>query len=804
MIKYRLLLLLALSTGLLSAILVNHIPPNGYNTHIQTELRVEVIQGWEEVAETTLFFRAQDSKVYEQTSMDKESMGNTWLKGFLPVTVSPEKGYEYYFQFTLTTGAIETLPRNEPQVYPFLVMPMSKTGDRNDDFVLISDETSVSSKDGYVLAVSWYALDGIIDTKSIMVYINGKEVSKQAEIGNTLLVYRNLNPKPGVVTAYLTANTLDGNNIYSNTWTTVVKPSGNQTNLPMNLRGNINAGTTVLTSDQEDTNPAGSELEDDGWASMDVYGEYSNLRLQAYTYLSTFQKEDAQHVNRFRFGVMLPYWETYLGDYSPSFTNLTMSNKNLRGLYTKLQTKYFGISMAHGEMVRKIDGIVSTTKGVLEVPGTFKQEALATRIQLGREDGLYFGLTTTRNRDIISSLDSKFISRITPADTTQLAYPRDNIVLSLDARLNVPAQNIVIGVEGAGSLYNSNILPGPLTSDDLDEYTDTSLGVNPADFQDLFIINTNMQPLPLSDTMPDPRTFVAWQAYLRNFWLNNLINMSYSEVGASFKALSTAYQQNDVSQWSISDQYTYKQYLFLAAGLNQTTDNLAKHNLETNINRTFFLQGMLRIQKFPYLTGTFSQTKGMNKKNDEIEADPSLYSKYTRDSDMLAFGIGYDFQMMPVAPTSLDLGWKNNKDIYKRENAAKALATQYENDTQNISLSLISRFIDFPLKTQISIISSNQEMKITSQNNSNINFLLKGEYRLMQNKLIPSAEYRTTMLGGDQEEKSYNYYTLGLEARPFINTSIFTDLGWMFYKNIDNSTEDSITTTWHLTFSQRF
>jgi len=74
----------------------------------------------------------------------------------------------------------------------------------------------------------------------------------------------------------------------------------------------------------------------------------------------------------------------------------------------------------------------------------------------------------------------------------------------------------------------------------------------------------------------------------------------------------------------------------------------------------------------------------------------------------------------------------------------------------------------------------------------------------MQNKLIPSAEYRTTMLGGDQEEKSYNCYTLGLEARPFINTSIFTDLGWMFYKNIDNSTEDSITTTWHLTFSQRF
>lgn len=803
--KYSLLLLLIICSSVISAIVVNHIPPNGYDIDLQTEIRIEIIQGVSDIANASILYRVKGNTNFEQVLMTTDAFNGNWLKGMLPISGTPDSNYEYYFKFVLNNGSVETHPMLEPESNLFVVRPFSKTGEQSDDFILLSDDKTVSAKDGYFLAVSWYALDETIDNSTIRVYVNGKEVTKRAEISNNMLIYKDATPKPGNTSAYIVAKTKDGRNLHSNTWTIKVLSSGNLTTLPMNLRGSVNAGSNQYDTSSDDSAIAFGSDKDDSWTSLEMYADYKKLQLQTYTYLSTLQNEDSQNVNRFRFGMILPYWETYLGDYSPTFTNLTMNNKNLRGVYSKLQTKFFGLSLAHGEMLRSIKGTsyTNTINNQTEYnAGVFKQEALAARLQLGREDGLYMGFTTTRNRDVISSLDEMYVMK---QDTIQIAFPKDNLVMSMDARLNVPAQNIVIGIEGAASLYNKNTLPGPLSLEDLEDYIDGNSPIDPSNLQDIFIINTNMQPLPMSKDYDSPRALLAWQAYLRNFWLNNLINMSYSEIGASYKAMSASYLQNDATQWSISDQYTYKQYLFLNAGINQNKDNLSKNNLETNIQDSWYLQGMVRIPQFPYLSLAYSQNKSKNEINDEIEnVSLALYNPYKRNSNTMAVGMGYNFNMIPVAPTLLDVSWRAGKDWEDRADTLNVFTKNYENENQAITVSLISRFIEIPLKTQLTVSSNTQERLITDDKNNNFNLLLKGEYRFMQNKLIPWAEYRTTTLGGDQAKQAYNYLTFGLDARPFTNTIISTNLGWQIYSNSDVDDVDYTTTAWHMTINQRF
>lgn len=806
--KCMLIVLLLTFTSMLCAVVANHIPPAGFGAEQATELRVEIIQGIDEIYEAAIMYRIQDSETFQSIIMDRETPDSYWFRGSLPVTSAPDKAYEYYFKFTLNSGIVETMPVIEPEQHLFIVQPKAKAGDLSEDFILLSEQDAISARDGFIIAVSWYALEGLFVKNSINLYINGKNVTKRAEVGSFMLLYKDANPKPGVTTYYVTARTADGQDIFSKTWMTVIKASGQINVLPMNLRGTFNTGTNIFTTANDSTAYTFGSDRDDGWANLEMYGDYKDLQLRSYTYLSTLQNEDTQNVNKFRLGVLLPYWETYIGDYSPFMGNLTMSNRNIRGFYTRIHSRNVSWSFAHGEVVRKTDGNETTnpiTKEVEYSAGVFKQEAIASRIQFGQDKGFYMGFTTTRNRDIISSLDSKYILKTTATDITQMVFPKDNLVLSMDARLTIPAQNIVLGFEGAGSLYNNNTLPGPMTKDELSDYIGSDVDVSPETFQDIFIFNTNMQPLPMSKDFDDPTSFIAWQAYLRNFYWNNMINLSYTQVGPSFRALSTSYMQNDATQWLISDQYTYKQYLFVSGGVSQIKDNLTKTKMETNTYNNFYSQIMFRYPKYPYLLLAYTKSSGKNEVNDEIVlTDSTLYSPYKRNSNVFSLGLGHDFDMLPIAPTSVDIGWRTGTDDEKRAVSGKSLDKLYEFGTDNIYITFSSRFIEFPLKTQLTISNSIQDNVVEKEKNNNFNYLMRGEYWLMQNRIKPWAEYRITALGGDQDQQSYNYVTFGVDARPFVNTNVSSSLGWQIYNNNDQQNVDYTTTAWHLSVTQRF
>ena len=787
----------------LPALVVNHVPPLGYEAGRPQELRLEVLQGWSELAEGVLYYREPGTNWYRQTALEKETPAGPWLKGVLPAA-SSVLGYEYYFRFTLANGSAETLPLTEAESRPLRLDLRTGLGEESPDFILLSDETPIPASGGYLLAVSWYALADELDPATLQVFVNGKNVTERAVIGDNALVYRDAHPRPGLAVAYLTAKTKAGLSLYTPTWATEVKASGNVTALPLNLRGGANAGANVYASAKDpDAIVWGSDA-DDAWASLEMYSDYKKLALNAYTYLSTLDKEQAQAVNRYRFGFALPGWESYLGDYAPELNKLMMSNKNLRGFYTSLNARAFGLTLAHGEMLRAAKGEEYEVADAQKyTAGTFKQEALALRLRLGRERGFSLAFSTTRNRDIISSLDRKYVQD----GEVQLAFPRDNLVLGSEAKLNLPAQNTVLGLEGAFSLYNKNTLSGALSQSALESYLGEEPSFDPQDLQDLFIINTHVQPLPISGTVKHPFPFSAWTAYARSLWFNNLLNLSYSRVGSYYRALSAGYLQNDAATLTFTDQFNYKQYLFLTAGITNIQDNLAKHQLETNHYTTYFGQFLLSLPGYPHFTLAYSGNLGSNEKNARIDTlGVDLYNPYRKSSNQLALGIGYAFQKLPVAPSILELGYRLEHYNEERQQAFEAgdLTETYDNNNSNLSLSLTSKFDALPLKTQLSCSYNLQELVVADEKKSNLNLALRGEYRLYKDLLQPWAEFRTSSLGGDQDSQHYNYFTLGLLAAPWPDTNVSASLGTRFYTNADQEDVDYFTAILRLTLSQRF
>jgi len=423
-------------------------------------------------------------------------------------------------------------------------------------------------------------------------------------------------------------------------------------------------------------------------------------------------------------------------------------------------------------------------------------------MRVGSEQGFSLAFSGTRNRDIISSLDTMYVQD----GGAQIAFPRDNLVLGSEARLNLPAQNTVLGLEGAFSLYNKNTLTGALSQSELGSYLGEDADIDPQQFEDIFIINTHVQPLPISGTIKHPFPFSAWTAYARSLWFNNLMNLSYSRVGPYYRALSAGYLHNDAATLSFTDQFNYKQYLFLTAGLTNIRDNLAKHQLETNHYTSYFGQLLLSLPGYPHFSLAYSGNLGSNKPNTKIDSlGVDLYNPYRKSSHQLALGIGYAFQRLPVAPSIVELGWRLEHYGEERQEAlARNWTETYDNTNTNVSLSLSSKFDALPLKTQISFAYNQQELVVEEQKKSNLSLMLRGEYRLYRELLQPWVEFRSSWLGGDQDSQNYNYFTLGLLATPWPDTNVSASLGARIYSNADQEDVDYLSTTLRLALSQRF
>lgn len=803
--KRTLFILLLLSLGVyLAGISIEHYSPKSYAFGSDVELRLRIEDGFDQIKAATLLYRPVGKTSWQKLQLKSEPTDQLWMVGELKAADLKDYEIEYYFEIQMKDGTVTNLPAVNAPEPRYKLSPGLVNGEKTNSFVLLSDDEGTDTGGAYILAVSFFDVADEIDRNSIKVWVGGKDVTAASTITENAILYRDPSPAAGEVRSMVSAK-VKGKDVHSELWTTRVKGGKGFRFLPSNLRGSLNFVSNVY--DYNSNSGAGNlATEDDATGRLDMYGNYGMLNLQTNLLVSSLERINKQPVNRYTIGMELPLLDVFLGDYSPNISQFTMGNKNVRGLYSRFHTKFLSLVWSHGEMVRKTyTPLVDNTGAPLAYgSGTYKQEAIGARFQMGGDSGFQLGISGSRNRDLISSRDPlSFAYTNVNGDTLYTVNPMDNAVLALDMRFNMPDQNIILGAEIAGSLHNKNTLSGAMADSTFTEFVgdDFPIEIAPSDIADFFIINENVEPL-----MPG-RENVAFTGYLRALLLGNYLDLRYTETGPAFRSLSSYYLANDTKQIQVNDQINILNTLYLNGGVNLSKDNLSGTKEQTNTTLSWNAQATLRIPRMPYLKAGFFNNDYSNEQNTEI-IPTNPFVPYDRNAKTISVGVGYNLAMIPVAPTALDLTYRTGSDDnYLNEPGV----LQYKNLNNSINITMTNRFKAIPLKTQILFTLYNQKRDETGDavvyplfENSNSNVSIGLDYLLLNKILRPYFQWRLLSLGGDQDPQSYNYYTLGVEAFPWKNLSVSTELGKQYYKNKDNSSLDNDSLTWRLLLNQRF
>ena len=557
------------------------------------------------------------------------------------------------------------------------------------NFILLSTEGEFES-DAFVFAVSFFEIADEISPSSIRVWVGGSEVTKASTITNNTVVYRDSKTNGEEVRALITA-VKGGKKVQSQLWN--IKTPKIKARSPFIYSGSVNFASNIHNHDYSATLTDVIESENDWMAWGDASINYGIATAYTNLLFSSLEDKNAQRVNRYTIGFTLPFWEIVAGDYTPQISHFVLNNRNQYGLYSKLYERQMGLEVMAGEIVRSTKLPSTDDNGLpIQAPGgTFRQEVVGGRLRIGTEQGFSIGINGVRNRDIISSLSKEIYSYTDQnGNVIYTVTPEDNIVASLDMRIHLPEQSVVLGAEVAGSFLNTNTIDPTISAEDIGQLAPDLDFIDPGELAELFVINRNMQPF-----MPSKHNLAA-TAYLRTIVFKNLLNISYTAVGSAFNSHSINQYPKDTSQINVSNQYYLGRYFNLNGGFSRTKNNLSLTGAETQTSDSWFVQAMLRIQNLPYLKGSYFNTTTTNENNGRLQ-DPSLFVPYKRNSNSLSVGLGYDIKQIPVLPSQLDLTYRmGTSNSFQGANNN----LMYENFSNSINVSMTNRLVIIPLKTQ--------------------------------------------------------------------------------------------------------
>ena len=795
--KYLLLILSIILATQIFAVALMNISPQVYSFHQKCDLKVEVQQGLSDIAKMKVYYRIGKSNRWMTEEMKQDSPGSPYFIATLPADYLTTDVIEYYFCVELSQGNKEYFPPQNETVPNYILEPDIAFGEAEPGFVLLTDDPIISADDGYMLVVSFFAISEEIDPASIEVWVGGKNVTSLSQISPPLIVYKDETPQSGTQKAVIRARK-EGKTVHSPIWSTEILPSSKALK-QFTYQGTVNFASNYYNYSNDD---ALGYTKSDAATWADFYGNYGILNMQANLYFSSLEHSNSQPVNRYTLGFNIPHLEVFAGDYAPTFSQLTLNGKNLRGIYSRLYYKSLSLSVTHGQTVRKTTNELDLDSEVdgMQKSGTFKQEAFGTRIQYCDEDNFIFGINFTRHNDVISSLDSTYyiyekVDEKGDKSTIYTTTAQENAVLGVDAQMHIRKPNLVIGAEIASSLWNTNTIPGAMTQEELEEYLGKDFFLDPQDFSRLFIINKNMIPI-----VPG-RASIAWLTYVRTCFYNNLLNFQYSETGSAFNAFGSAYQIPDSKVISITDNFNVSKYFILSGGLNLIEDNLMKHKSETNNTTSWYLQSLIRIPQAPYFKFAYYNNSGKNEENKDIAYEKESFQKVKNKSQNLIFGIGYNITQIPYVPTQVDIGYQMGTD-----NSKKSDSDLTDNKNNNFNITMLNRFQMIPLTLQFAMTLNNNKdlLAITNKKGKNNNFFVGATYSLWEDKIKPYTNYRIVSASGAQGDRSYQYYTLGVEAYPIKSLSVNTNIALTDFNNKDNTPGDYSNFIWRVLLSQRF
>ncbi len=709
---------------------------------------------------------------------------------------------EYYvLAYSHDSTDYASYPLFNPESQPLRVEVLD-ANTMNDFIAVISPEENEQLQGDDVIISFIVGPDTIADPASTHVSVDEKDVSSVLVRSGNLIILRpenaNLQLSGGSHTIAVQVYGKDGKELGRSAWSFGVL--GGMHSLTGTTGGWLYSSSLQLETRSENIGDASTPYNRATLAAGGMTGDY---HVNGRVYITNEEKEGRQPQHRFFLGAESPWLKLGVGDAYPTFPDLIMTGKRVRGFTGNLSLGGFGLDVATGQILRHVEGDTlktfardslnaeqsadpsgsyasydaSTTPQLWAKirGGTFTRDLYAIRSRFGKKESSHLGFTFLKSKDDVSSIRYG-------------VKPQENLVLGSDFVLTFGHRTVEVTGQAAASATNKDIARGTFTDAEIDStfqtYSESSRN-NIRRVRDIlshFItVNENLIPLAAKN-LPT----LAYEGSFALTAFDNAFKFTYLRHGNSFESFGESFVRPDVAGYNILDRLRLVQnILFLSGGFERLKDNTAETKLATTTSTTANL-GISYFPRIGFPNVTIGYAHALNANDypiDSLRTDDRTNRVLVQLSRPFTH-LGRHQATLSVSTSMRDDRTPRNFDVH----------------STNVSLAAASVF-DIPLQTSISVsVNWNSFFTVdpaahaleVSRDYTVV--YLHGEYRLADDRvrisgtlspILGNADLRRTLIGGGAQY-FFSKKVSGLtDLNLYLNGSRDNDIIWSLILRVD-------------------
>lgn len=652
------------------------------------------------------------------------------------ITIPADKVIPPYLEYYLLlyikdADQAETFPIENPVDHPVKLV-INPAEVPSYDIVWISPESDQpSTPEDFLIAFSIPGTDTTIDITATKIYLDNNDITGYAVRSEDLFVIQpeNIIPPPTEGTHRLQVEIFgtDGKRLNLISREFSVKQIGKYgfDVTELKYRGSVQFETR--------NENIGGKNNTYNTGAVNASANYGNIKAGGNMYITSEEKDDRQPQNRYFIGAESPWLKIGYGDSYPTFPNLIMNGKRIRGLTSNLSLGFFNIDFAYGETIRKIQSKVtfidstqvgldssktyfqpdSNSWAILNQNGIFTRTITVIRPSFGSGESYQLGFSFLKSKDDKKSIQYGLM-------------PQENLVLGSDLLLAFDRRRIELTAQAAFSVTNKDISRGNISDEDIDSlFKDDSEQVRKIRdiFSRIMTVNENIVPLNLKDL-----STLSYEGALSLNYFDNSFKFSYIRRGAGYESFGQSYIRPDVAGFNVTDRFKLLgNRLFLSLGYEKLSDNTANLKPATTKFSTFSTTASyFPEKKYPNITLGYINASALNNlSRDRSDATDDFTNRFFIQT-------GYNFEFLERQNVVLSINTSNRDD-----------RTSRNWDTKNFSLSLgLNTYYTFPLQTSFNLSFNNSSTRGAKWNYTNLAFT--GYYKMLDNRLTLNAGIRST------------------------------------------------------------
>ena len=794
-----------------------HSPPPGVEIGGDVEIIASVENSPAPVTELKLLYRQRGQQSYKEFSMIESS--GFW-SATIPGSEVTDAGLEYLIIAELQGGGQLAYPEIDPYDQPvFIATLIVKTAEIQEaaikqgavsgsNMIILSPEANSRTRaEETLIAVSLFYSDDI-DISSIVVFLNGINITAGSDISEELITYAPDKIEPGIKTVIIEASDLSGTPIIPLQWDFTVVSDEIRTESRFKIRGKAfvdSRGDKIQ-----------GETDDVTTSRLSIRGNYDFVNFKGLAYVTSKESEFLQPKNRFMFGLKTKYLTLNFGDLNPNVTPLTIYGKRIRGVEGNLELGFFNLHTVFGELEREIPADISllTEELIVDVNGdgeftkadgdsfidkngngkrdefgdvlrggTFRRTLLAIRPSFGPSRSFQWGFTFARARDD-SLIKINLDDRISPQAVSLLSgrpsrfdystpdgekvfvdlghTPQDNMLIGTDLFVGFDNNRFILEGEAAFSLLARDITGGPFTRLELDTLTDDVIDdkigdfkifFDPEDLESLFIINQSIIPLD-----PTGLTSLSYNTGFKLNYFKQFIRANYRFVGSEYNSLANPFIRKDIKGFNISDRIRMLNNKFIVSlRFEQLENNLADEKETTTITTSF--DGGISIypgRDMPRISlnvRNYLRDNGVD--TTRIDASIGVIDRREENTTVTStFSIGYDIEALGFKhKLNLNVSNSERRDEFRDKRDSSFVSSEFSSSQFAL---VVNTEYDFPLKTQVQFLTNSNETGGSKPFTYTV-FGVGGEYLMLDEKLVLTGKLKYSTTSGSVEFKESRF-----------------------------------------------